>query len=211
MNDIRIVLADDHKLLRNGIKMVLNAHEHITVCGEAVDGLDLLDLVEKEKPDLAMVDISMPKMNGINAIEQLNKQYDDMKFIVLSMHEEPEYIIKSIKAGASAYLLKTIDAEELVKAVETVARGEKYLTPFVSEVLIKNLSGDKKQNFEALTAREQEVLELVAKGLSTKLIAENLFISSRTVETHRVNVMKKLKARNSAEMVKRALELKLIN
>lgn len=213
MKPIKVSLADDHKLFRDGLKALLNTDKQIEVVGEAKNGHELINIIEKYMPDVVLVDISMPELNGLDAIIKLKAEYPDLKFIVLTMHEDSEYIMKSIKHGAHGYLLKNVDEEELKNAVKTVVNGGKYFNSKISGIMIENLAHEDeyKTTPQSITQREKEVVELVAEGLSTKLIADQLHISSRTVETHRVNVMKKLKASNTAELIKKAYELKIIS
>lgn len=209
---IRIIIADDHRLIRDGIKAMLAKNNEFELVGEAEDGEDLLKQAEEKAPDVILVDITMPKVNGIEVISKLKKTNPNIKSILLTMHEEPEYIIKGAKSGASGYLLKNIEYEELQLAIKTVAAGQKYFNASVSKILIDNISNSKEEETdqEKLTAREVEVLREIVNGLSTKQIGEKLFISARTVETHRVNIMKKLDVHNTAELVKKALDKKLI-
>lgn len=210
---IKIILADDHILVREGFKSLLNKNPKFEVVGEAENGKALLELVENVSVDVLLVDISMPLFNGIDAIAQLKKINRNLKFIMLTMHEEAEYILKSIQAGANGYLLKNVEPEELENAIVTVASGGKYFNTIVSNIMIENLSKISdagKEEVSDLTTREKEILQHVAAGLSTKLIADKLSISARTVETHRVHIMKKLQVNNGAEMVRKGLELKII-
>jgi DNA-binding NarL/FixJ family response regulator len=212
-NTIRIILADDHILVREGFKSLLSKKKDFEVVGEAENGNILLDLIEKLSADVLLVDISMPQLNGIEAISQMKKINPNLKFIMLTMHEEAEYILKSIQAGANGYLLKNVEPEELENAIRTVAAGGKYFNSTISNIMIENLSRVSepgKEDLTELTPREKEILQYVADGLSTKLIADKLSISARTVETHRVHIMKKLQVNNGAEMVKRGLEQKII-
>jgi len=211
MEKISIVIADDHRLIRDGIKTLLKKDIDLEVVGEADNGEELINLLNTVTPDVILADISMPKFNGIEAMAALKKINPNLKFIILTMHEEPEYIIKSIQAGAGSYLLKNVEYEELQKAVRTVAGGGKYFNPSISTIMIENLARiTEKEEQAALTPREVEVLKEVANGLSAKLIADKFSLSVRTVETHRVNIMKKLNAHNTAEVIKKAIEQKLI-
>jgi DNA-binding NarL/FixJ family response regulator len=210
---IKIILADDHILVREGFKSLINKNKEFEVVGEAENGKALLTLIESVSVDVLLVDISMPLLNGIEAIAQMKKISPSLKFIMLTMHEEAEYILKSIQAGANGYLLKNVEPEELEKAIKTVAAGGKYFNATISNIMIENISkgpGVDKEEITELTAREKEILQYVADGLSTKIIADKLSISARTVETHRVHIMKKLKVGNGAEMVKKGLEQKII-
>jgi DNA-binding NarL/FixJ family response regulator len=208
--NIRIVIADDHPLVRNGLKTVLHTMPGFQVVAEAENGVQLLKLIEEYKPDVALVDISMPQLNGLEALQQLSTQYPGLKLIMLTMHEEPEYIIKSLSSGAQAYLLKNVEPEELQKAIITVAKGGKYYNPTVASIVMENLSKPEPDE-EALTPRELEVLQLICRGMSNHQIASELFISIRTVEKHRVNVLKKMQAVNTADLVRKALEKGLIH
>lgn len=212
MSKIRIVIADDHKLIRDGITTLLRMDEQFEVIGVANDGLELITLLENCLPDVVLVDITMPNMNGIEAVARLKKINPNLRFIILTMHEEGDYVMKSIKSGANGYLLKNSDFEELQKAIKTVVAGGKYYNSVISNLMIENMSNPNLPKGEKpdLTVREIEVLKEVAEGLSTKMIAEKLSISSRTVETHRVNMMKKMVAHNTAELIKKALEWKII-
>lgn len=211
METIKIVLADDHKLIRDGIKTLLKMDQAFEVIGEANDGEHLIEVLETCHPHLVLVDISMPKINGIDAISQIKKKYTDLKFIVLTMHDEGDYVRKSMDCGAEGYLLKNSDFEELQKAIKIVASGGKYYNSVISHLFTDNLPSEEiKAPRPELTPREIEVLREVADGLSTKLIAEKYSISSRTVETHRVNMMKKMNAHNTAELIKKSLSWKLI-
>ena len=212
-NKIRIILADDHVLVREGFKSLLIKNKDFEVAGEAENGRMLLDLIENLSADVLLVDISMPELSGIEAITQMKKINPNLKFIILTMHEEAEYIVKSIRAGAHGYLLKNAETEELENAIRTVYSGGKYFNSTISNIMIDNLSKHSdpdKEELSGLTVREKEILQYVADGLSTKLIADKLSISARTVETHRVHIMKKLQVSNGAEMVKKGLEQKII-
>jgi DNA-binding NarL/FixJ family response regulator len=209
VNPIRIVIADDHPLVRDGLKSFLQKIPEFQVVAEAEDGLQLLRLIAEHHPDVALVDISMPQLNGLEALQRLSHQYPDLKLIVLTMHEEPEYILKSLSSGARAYLLKNAEPRELKQAIMTVVKGGKYFNATVSGIVMENLAKSEPEE-EALTPRELEVLKLVCRGLSNYQIASELFISIRTVEKHRVNVLRKMQAVNTADLVRKAIEKGLI-
>ena len=209
VNPIRIVIADDHPLVRDGLKSFLQKIPEFQVVGEAEDGLQLLRLISEHHPDVALVDISMPHLNGLEALQRLSMQHPEVKLIVLTMHEEPEYILKSLSSGARAYLLKNAEPRELQKAIMTVVKGGKYFNATVSAIVMDNLAKSEPEE-EALTPRELEVLKLVCRGLSNYQIASELFISIRTVEKHRVNVLRKMQAVNTADLVRKAMEKGLI-
>ncbi|MCW2120953.1 response regulator transcription factor [Flavobacterium sp. 7A] len=218
MSDIiRVVLADDHVFVRDGVKSLLESEENIIVVGEATDGLEALIIVEETKPDLLIIDIRMPNMTGIEAVDQLRKDGNFVKTIVLSMHDSEEYVLKAINAGADGYLLKGSSKEEFLKALHIVSNGGKYFTGDISSILIKQLSNggtieQKSPMAEELTItkREKEILKLLLSGKGNKEIAETLEISKRTAEVHRFNLMKKLKVKNLMELSNKATEYSLL-
>jgi DNA-binding NarL/FixJ family response regulator len=211
MTKIRIVLADDHPLIREGFKSLLNKSEKFEIVGEAENGRELIEIAGRIKPDIILTDVKMPVMNGLDAIEELAKNFPVMKFIVLTMHEEREYIVNALKIGASGYLLKTIEGPELEKAITTIFQGGKYFSPIVTNILAETVKRPETNETSEITPREKEVLDLVSQGKSTKQIADQLGISIRTVESHRINMLKKMKVSNTAELIKKALELRLIS
>ena len=215
---IRVVLADDHVFVRDGIKSLLENEANIEVVGEAIDGADALEVVAENKPDLLIVDIRMPNLTGIEVVEKLRSDNNDVKIIMLSMHESEEYVLKSIKAGADGYLLKGSSKEEFLKALHTVAAGGKYFSGDISSILIGQLTNssaslEPKQNLGEemmITKREKEILTLLLSGKGNKEIAEALDISKRTAEVHRFNLMKKLKVKNLMELSNKATEYSLL-
>jgi len=217
-NIIRVVLADDHVFVRDGIKSLLENEANIEVVGEAIDGADALEVVAKNKPDLLIVDIRMPHLTGIEVVEKLRGENNDVKIIMLSMHESEEYVLKSIKAGADGYLLKGSSKEEFLKALHTVAAGGKYFSGDISSILISQLTNsstslEPKQSLAdemMITKREKEILNLLLSGKGNKEIAEALDISKRTAEVHRFNLMKKLKVKNLMELSNKATEYSLL-
>ncbi|MCP2029115.1 DNA-binding NarL/FixJ family response regulator [Flavobacterium sp. HSC-32F16] len=217
-NIIRVVLADDHVFVRDGIKSLLENEANIEVVGEAIDGADALDVVAETKPDLLIADIRMPNLTGIELVEKLRSENNDVKIIMLSMHESEEYVLKSIKAGADGYLLKGSSKEEFLKALHTVSAGGKYFSGDISSILIGQLTNpsnslEPKQNLSdemMITKREKEILTLLLSGKGNKEIAEALDISKRTAEVHRFNLMKKLKVKNLMELSNKATEYSLI-
>lgn len=214
MKKISIVIADDHTLIRDGIKALLQSVDEFEVVGEATDGEELVQFIDTLDPEVVVLDITMPKKTGIEVISEVKKYNNRVKFIVLSMHDNPEYVLKSVQAGALSYLLKNTDHEEIVKAVKAVSSGQKYFSPDIYNIILTGLANPElikgNQVAELLTKRELEVLKEVSMGLSTKLIADKLCISIRTVETHRINLMKKMEVHNSAELIKKAMDLNLI-
>ncbi|PBJ14204.1 response regulator transcription factor [Flavobacterium sp. ACN6] len=217
-NNIRVVLADDHVFVRDGIKSLLENEANIEVVGEAIDGADALEVVAESKPDLLIVDIRMPNLTGIEVVEKLRSENNDVKIIMLSMHESEEYVLKSIKAGADGYLLKGSSKEEFLKALHSVSAGGKYFSGDISSILISQLTNsatslEPKQNLGEemmITKREKEILTLLLSGKGNKEIAEALDISKRTAEVHRFNLMKKLKVKNLMELSNKATEYSLI-
>ncbi|KFF05533.1 response regulator transcription factor [Flavobacterium reichenbachii] len=217
-NIIRVVLADDHVFVRDGIKSLLENEANIEVAGEAIDGADALEVVAETKPDLLIVDIRMPNLTGIEVVEKLRSENNNVKIIMLSMHESEEYVLKSIKAGADGYLLKGSSKEEFLKALHNVAAGGKYFSGDISSILISQLTNsasslEPKQNLGEemmITKREKEILTLLLSGKGNKEIAEALDISKRTAEVHRFNLMKKLKVKNLMELSNKAAEYSLL-
>jgi two-component system nitrate/nitrite response regulator NarL len=217
-NNIRVVLADDHVFVRDGIKSLLENEANIEVVGEAIDGADALEVVATNKPDLLIVDIRMPNLTGIEVVEKLRSDNNNVKIIMLSMHESEEYVLKSIKAGADGYLLKGSSKEEFLKALHTVAAGGKYFSGDISSILINQLTSssvslEPKLNLGEemmITKREKEILTLLLSGKGNKEIAEALEISKRTAEVHRFNLMKKLKVKNLMELSNKAAEYSLL-
>lgn len=217
-NTIRVVLADDHVFVRDGIKSLLENEVNIEVVGEAIDGLEALKIVETSNPDLLILDIRMPNMTGIEVVEKLRSRNNTVKIVMLSMHESEEYVLKSIRAGADGYLLKGSSKEEFLKALHTIANGGKYFSGDISSILIGQLNNpygvmEKKQVLDEelmITKREKEILKLLLSGKGNKEIAEALDISKRTAEVHRFNLMKKLKVKNLMELSNKATEYSLL-
>lgn len=219
MDIINVILADDHVLVRDGIKALLEDQQGIKVIDEASNGKEALEVIKKKKPHLLIVDIRMPEMNGIEVVREINKNHKDIKTLVLSMHDSEEYVVQSIEAGADGYLLKGASKEEFLKAIHTVASGGKYFSGDISSIIMNNfVNGNKKstQNKETvedpfnLTKREKQILELVLQLKNNKDIAEELEISRRTAEVHRFNLMKKLDVKNLMELSNKAKEYRLV-
>jgi DNA-binding NarL/FixJ family response regulator len=210
----RVVLADDHLLFREGMKRLIDEMPGVEVIGEASDGLELLALLKQSSPDLAIIDISMPNLRGIEAAREITTLYPRTEVLILTMHKSKEYLYHSISAGAKGYLLKEDSDAELFSAIKTIRNGGIYLTHTMAGELAEDLSqilGGKGQiRGELLTTREREVLKLIAEGKSNHEIAELLYISRRTAENHRANIMKKLKARKPADLVRYASERGII-
>jgi two-component system, NarL family, nitrate/nitrite response regulator NarL len=217
-SSIRVVLADDHVFVRDGIKSLLENESNIVVVGEATDGQEALEVVGELQPDLLIVDIRMPHLTGIEVVEKLRSQNNPVKIVMLSMHESEEYVLKSIQAGADGYLLKGSSKDEFLKALHTVAAGGKYFSGDISSILIGQLTNptmapeSKPISDEEMliTKREKEILKLLLSGKGNKEIAEALDISKRTAEVHRFNLMKKLKVKNLMELSNKATEYALL-
>ncbi len=216
MTDIKVILVDDHQLIRMGIKALLNSESDIEVIGEVNSAKDVFQTIDKKKPDLILMDISLDDGDGILLTKDITKKYKDVKVIMLSMHVKEDFIQRSLKAGAAGYILKDSPKEELIKAIKEVARGGKYFASEVSQLMVSSYvtkAGDftdKKRKTSGLTNREIEIIRLLSDGLSNQKIAELLGISHRTVDTHRTNIMQKVKVKNVAELVKYAIVNKLI-
>ncbi|SEC23333.1 DNA-binding response regulator, NarL/FixJ family, contains REC and HTH domains [Tenacibaculum sp. MAR_2009_124] len=213
-----IVLVDDHLLVRDGIKSILKEEEGLNVINEASNGIEALDILKHSIPDILIVDIKMPKMNGIEVVREIKKAAINVKTMMLSMHDSEEYVLDAIEAGADGYLLKGSSKAELVKALHTIASGGKYFTGDISSIIINNLGKerntkkiikDKDDNIYHLTKREKQILKLILSGKSNKEIAAELEVSKRTTEVHRFNLMKKLKVKNLTELSNKATELNL--
>lgn len=207
---IKIAIVDDHQLFREGLAFMLAQSEGIEVKASFGDGGELLSYLKEnsEEIEVLLLDISMPEVSGLNVLKTIRKLYPRLKSIILSMHNDGNYIVQSVQNGALGYLLKNVDKEELTKAIETVYVGKKYFNKEITELLLNNMSSDGEE-IKKLSAREVEILNLIATGLTTKEIAEKLIVSTRTIETHRVNMMKKLNVKNSAELIKKATERNL--
>ncbi|MFI4913156.1 MAG: response regulator [Sedimentisphaeraceae bacterium JB056] len=208
--NIKILLADDHAIVRHGLGESIQQQDDMKVVGNASDGRMTVDLAFKLKPDIIIMDISMPLLNGFEAAREILHDNPDIKIIALSMHSSKRFVSEMLKAGASAYLLKDCEFEELLKAIRIVADGQTYLSPSISDVVIDNFvrSDDKDSSsvFSTLTQRERQVLQMIAEGNTTKQIANSLYISPKTVEAHRLNVMNKLEIDNVAQLTKYAIQ-----
>jgi len=209
MDLIKILIADDHRIVREGVITLLANELDIEIIGEAENGRDAIKLALAHKPDITIMDIGMPVLNGIEAIIQIRKQIPNARIIALSMHSEHDFIWKAFKAGAYAYLLKDCAAAELVNAIRQVNSGKKYISEDISDVIIQDFIEHKGQDpddfYIPLSDREKEVLQLLAEGKSTRSVAEILFISNKTVESHRKNIMEKLQIFSLPELTKYAI------
>lgn len=208
----RVLIADDHQMFVDGLKSLLEEEKELRVVGEAKNGLEVLEICDQEEVDIVIMDINMPLMDGIQTSRELSKKHPSVKILGLSMYNDRDYISDILKAGALGYVLKNTGKENLLNAIATLQSGSNYLSEEVSKTLlssfIKNVPFE--QATEKLSDREKEVLECIASGLTTQEIGEKLFISKNTVETHRKNLLYKLKARNTAELVNNAYKQRLI-
>jgi len=210
MNPIKIVVADDHRIVREGIINLLSSESDMEVIAEAENGREAVKVVEKLIPDITLMDISMPELNGIEAIIKIIQKMPETRIIVLSMHSEHDFIWKTFKAGAYGYLLKDCAADELVTAIRRVNSGKKYISEDISDVILKDFvdskwHDEKEGDSVPLSDREREVLQMMAEGNSTKEIADALFISAKTVESHRKNITEKLQLFSLADLTKYAI------
>ncbi|TMQ00900.1 MAG: response regulator transcription factor [Verrucomicrobia bacterium] len=209
-----IVLADDHHIVRGGLRALLSAENDLRVVGEAGDGLDTLRVVERLKPDVLVLDLMMPGLNGLEVIRQIKKRSPKTRTVVLSMHKNEAYVWKALNNGAAGYVLKESAPADLVKAVREALVNRSYLSPPLSETNImaylQKIDGGPFDLYETLTARERQILQLSAEGQSSGAIGERLSISSRTVEAHRANLMRKLGLHKMTELVRYSMERQLV-
>jgi DNA-binding NarL/FixJ family response regulator len=213
---VRIVIAEDHTILREGLKSLLSSNPDFEIIGEAEDGREAIRCVEKFKPDLILMDLSMPRINGLDAIKEIKKRFSETKILVLTVHKTEEYILATLKSGADGYILKDSTHAELVLAVKNVLSGKHYISPGISEKVIEGyLEGKKtlkrKSSWETLTQREREILKLIAEGYKNKEIGDYLCISPKTVEKHRANLMEKLDLHNVQALTTFAIEKGLVS
>ena len=210
MDGYRIVIADDHVLFRQGIKLILEERDNIEVVGEVNDGLELLNLLKKLTPHMVILDISMPNLRGIEATHEIKGINPAIKILILTMHKSKEYLYHAISAGAEGYVLKEDADTDLFSAIERIRKGKTYISPILSEELTDDLvqvcRGKHKIPSDHLTPREREVIKLVAEGKTNKEIAHLLFVSVRTVEKHRANIMKKAELKTTSELVRYAIK-----
>lgn len=214
MKPIRILLAEDHTLVRKGLRSLLEGEDGLVVIDEAVDGREAVEKASQLQPDIVLMDIAMPGLNGLEATRQLRRRYPKVKVVILTMYADEEYIPQLLKAGACGYVVKQAAPEELIAAVRTVHQGEIFLTPSVSRTVVQEylqqaatMTGDQ----DLLTPREREVLQLIAEGYPPRQIAQLLCISVKTVEAHRANLMHKLAAHSTADLTRHAIRKKLVS
>jgi two-component system, NarL family, response regulator NreC len=216
MRKIRILLADDHQLMRSGIRLMLERESDLSVVGEASDGREAVALAKSLRPDVVVMDIGMSNLNGIEAAQQVTQNRPEVAIVMLSMHSDESYVLRALKAGARGYLLKDSAEADLIKAVHAVAAGKSFFSPAVSKVLLDDYVRKLKRSgaddaYDLLTPREREVLQLVAEGKSNKDIANLLNLSVYTVESHRSNLMEKLNLRGLPELILYAVRKGIIS
>jgi len=214
MKQIKVILTDDHQLFRDGVKALLENCKNISVIGEASNEKELFDCIEKQIPDIIILDISLPGSSGIEITKKIINSYKQTKVLILSMHNEEEFVINALEAGARGYLPKDIKRDELIEAIVTINDGGEYYNNKISKIFLKKYIHQKKagqggQN-PSLTLREIEIVKLVSEGLKNHEIAEKLFISVRTVDAHKNNIMRKLKLNSTIEIVKYAIRNNII-
>lgn len=211
MKSIRVLIADDHALVRAGIRALVEKIEGVVVVGEAGKGSEALELVKELKPNLMLLDITMPDGGGFDVLDHVTKKYPEIKVIVLTVHDAGEYAIRALREGAAGFLPKSAASIELEQAIETVIRGEVYISPETSrKTLLEYGKGTKRDLLATLSPRQREVLRLIAEGRTTKQIAQQLEISVKTVETHRAQLMDRLDIRDVASLVRYAITVGLI-
>ena len=221
MKKSRIIVADDHSVVRSGLRLLLQSSPDFTVVAEAENGEEAVALVDRHKPDVVIMDISMPKLNGIEATGLMKQSNPDLKIIILTVHEDEEYVYQMLRAGASGYVLKSAGKKEIFAAIRSALSGDRFFSPGISKLIIEGfIRRDKEQrpgqeqpvtlSRQPLTRREVEVLQYIAQGFTNKKIAEALFLSIRTINTHRTNLMQKLDIHDTARLVRYAIETGLV-
>lgn len=213
MSKIKVLIVDDHVIFREGIRSLLPGFEDIEIVGEATNGKEAIEKASQLSPQVVLMDITMPVMSGLEATRRIQKECPDARVLVLTQHEDSEYILSMIKAGAKGYISKTANASELVSAIRTIHQGASYLYPSAATALVEEYllrAGGEKDEYERLTDREREVLQLVAEGYTNREIADKVFISVKTVLRHRTNIMEKLGFHNRTELIRYAMSKGLI-
>ena len=216
MSNIRVLLADDHIIMRKGLRLLLERQPNITVVGEASDGRECVELAQAEKPDVVVMDLAMPNLNGIEAARQIVGQNPDVAVAVLSMHSDESYVIRALKAGARAYLLKDSAESDLIGAIKALSDGKSFFSPAISRLLVEDYMRALERkgvedSYELLTTREREILQLLAEGKSNKEVANMLNLSLYTVETHRTHILQKLNLHTVPELILYAVRKGIIS
>jgi DNA-binding NarL/FixJ family response regulator len=207
---MRIVIADDHGIVRSGIRLLLERQPDLEVVAEAANGIDARDTVIRERPDLAILDVKMPGLTGLQATREIKAQAPEVSILILSMHDDERYLFEALKAGASGYVLKSQADTDLLDAIRSVERGEPFLSPAAQQALIRDVLERGAEVESELTPREEEIVKMVAEANTSREIAEMLHLSEKTVENHRANAMKKLGMRDRVELVRYAIRRGLI-
>lgn len=213
MNKIRLAIIDDHAVVLDGLKTMLNAFTNLEVVYTTQSGNELLEHFQSGVPDVLLMDIQMPEINGVDLCKQITKQHPSVKVIAFTSFDDSNYVKQIFRSGAKGYLLKNSDKHTIVKAIETVMQDEEYMDDSIKKILLQeSITGQRRSIFEVpLTKREKEILKLIAEGLSSQEIADKLYISLRTVETHRLNLNQKLDVKNTAGLVKEAIKRGLVD
>ncbi|UWE02356.1 response regulator [Laceyella sacchari] len=213
----RVLIADDHAIVRSGLTLLINSQPDMEVVGAAIDGKEAVDLSLELQPDIVLMDLSMPPgENGLTATKKLKEAAPEINVLILTMHDDEEYLFRVLHAGASGYILKNAEDMELIRAIQTVSQGEAYLYPSATKMLIQEFLnrvqiGEQLEDYHILTQREQEVLSLIAQGYTNKEIAEKLVLSVKTIESHKANIMEKLHLKTRPELVRYALKKGLLD
>jgi two-component system, NarL family, response regulator NreC len=212
--ETKVLLADDHAILREGLRMVLDAQPQIAVVGEAEDGRQAVEMSEQLRPDVVVMDIAMPNLNGLEATRQIKRRFPEIRVVILTMHENHQYLMQIVKAGATGAVLKRSAGTELLTAIRAASHGESYFSPSIAKMMLEDyrvrLDRDHVDDPEVLTEREREVLQLVAEGRSNQEIADALVVSIKTVQTHRAHIMEKLDMHDRTELVKYAIRTGMV-
>jgi DNA-binding NarL/FixJ family response regulator len=220
MQTYNVLLADDHNLVRAGIRSLLAGIHGFEVIAEADNGRDALKLIDEHRPDIVLLDIAMPELNGLEVASRIHRDHPDISVIILSMHSNEEYVLQALRAGASGYLLKDSAPTELELALRSVARGETYLSPSISKHVVddylrrvsnKSLDEPREPGLQDLTPRQREILQLIAEGNSTKEIAQKLIVSVKTIESHRIQLMERLGIHDIAGLVRYAIRMGIVS
>lgn len=207
---MKVLIADDHGIVRSGLRKLLEGEEGIEVIAEASDGAEARDKALELRPDLAILDVKMPELSGLEATREIHREAPEVSILILSMHEEERYLFEALKAGASGYVLKKAADSDLIDAIHAIERGEPFLTPEAQQALIRDVLGEGESAQEELTPREEQVVKLVAEAHTNKEIAELLGLAEKTAENHRSNAMRKLGMRDRVELVRYAIRRGLI-
>ncbi len=214
---IKVLIADDHAILRQALRLLLEAHNEVEVLGEATDGREAVELSERLKPDVVLMDMAMPALNGVEATRQIRKRLPRTRVLMLTAYVEDDQILDALRAGAAGYIVKQSDVSELLLAIQSIHRGNSYFSAAISEdvsaeeYVWKARNSDARAGLDLLTSREREVLQLIAEGHSNQTIANELFISVKTVEAHKAHIMTKLNAKNRTDLIRYAIRKGIVN